>query len=500
MVQILLSAHSVIWGIPMLVLILGVGLRITVKTGFAQFRLFPEAMAEFGRKFFRQTSGDETSPFRALCTALGATVGTGNIIGVAGAICLGGPGAVFWMWICGLLAMGTKFAEATLAVRFRKRTGRDYYGGPMYMITEGIGHNWRFLAVMYSIFGLIASFGVGNAAQVNAVISGINSVLTSRGEAEHFRQDLAMGLILSVAVGSVLLGGAGRIGAAAELLVPFVSAFYIGLCSVVLILRWEMVGEAFFTIFRGAFSPGAMTGGAVGSVFQALRTGCSRGVFTNEAGMGTASMAHASAYVSHPVEQGLMGIVEVFLDTIVLCTLTALVILVSGVPIPFGTDGSGILTIRAFSGVCGDWASIALAAALCCFAFATVLGWGLYGARCAAFLFGQKALEPFAMLQTAAVVLGAVLKTETIWLLSELFNGLMAIPNLIALAVLTPELVRLTNEYKNKTGGSSAEGGNHADFHQCQPLRAFPHEKVPSLRGGGGSAGQKDLSSEYRSA
>lgn len=500
MVQILLSVHGAIWGVPMLILILGAGLWITVKTGFAQFRLFPEAMLELCRKFFRQTSGDETSPFRALCTALGATVGTGNIIGVAGAICLGGPGAVFWMWICGLLAMGTKFAEATLAVRFRKRTGRENFGGPMYMITQGMGTKWHFLALLYSAFGLIASFGVGNAAQVNAVVSGVNSILPHMGGRETLRQDIAMGLILSVAVGAVLLGGARRIGAAAEVLVPVASVFYIGLCAVVLFLRQEWIVEALSAIFRGAFSPEAVTGGTVGSAVQALRIGCSRGVFTNEAGMGTASMAHASASVSHPVDQGLMGIVEVFLDTIVLCTLTALVILVSGVPVPYGTDGGGTLTMHAFSDVCGTWSTVALAAALCYFAFATVLGWGLYGARCAAFLFGPKAQEPFALAQTAAVVLGAAAKTETIWLLSELLNGLMAVPNLIALAALTPELVRLTNEYKNKTGGSSAEGGNHADFHQCQPLRAFPHEKVPSLRGGGGSAGQKDLSSEYRSA
>jgi AGCS family alanine or glycine:cation symporter len=238
----------------------------------------------------------------------------------------------------------------------------------------------------------------------------------------------------------------------------------------------------------------------LGSVLISLRVGCSRGVFTNEAGMGTASMAHGAADVSHPVEQGLMGIVEVFLDTIILCTMTALVILVSGIRIPYGSDAGGTLTISAFSKVCGSWSSAALAGAMCCFAFATILGWGLYGSRCVRFLFGQKAVGAFAAAQTMTVVLGAVLKTETIWLLAELFNGFMSIPNLIALAALTPELCRLTNEYKNKTGGISAEGGYHADFHQCQPLRALSHEKVPSLRGGGGSAGKKDLSSEYWSA
>lgn len=500
MTRILLSVHGAVWGIPMLVLILWVGLRITVKTGFAQFRLLPEALTEFFRKFRKRDCASGVSPFRALCTALGATVGTGNIVGVAGAICLGGPGAVFWMWVCGLIAMGTKFAEATLAVRYCERVGGETVGGPMYMILHGMGEKWRSLGTVYCCFGLIASFGVGNMAQVNAVISGINSVLAPAGGPESLRRNLGIGLILSVLIGSVLMGGANRIGASAELLVPFASVFYIVLCSSVLLLRRNELGNAFRAIVQGAFSPEAVTGGAVGTAFVALRVGCSRGIFTNEAGMGTASMAHAAAAVRHPVEQGLMGIVEVFLDTIVLCTLTAMVILVSGVPVPYGTDGGGMLTVTAFSSVLGKGVAITLAAALCCFAFASVLGWGLYGMRCVQFLFGPAAWEAFAAVQTAVVILGSVLNTETIWLLSELFNGLMAVPNLMILAALTPELGRLTKEYTKKSGGRAAEGGHYANFHQCQPLRAFPYEKVPSLRGGGGSAGKEDLSSEYRSA
>ena len=498
--DVLLSVHGAVWGLTMLALILGVGLWITVKTGFAQLRLFPQALAAFWKKMCSRNSGTGISSFRALCTALGATVGTGNIVGVAGAICLGGPGTVFWMWVCGILAMGTKFAEAVLAVRFRIQEGTDYLGGPMYMIKGGLGRRWYGLAVVYSVFGLVASFGVGNAVQINAVVSSINSVLSLQGESETLRQNLAFGLLLSVAVGSVLLGGASRIGSAAELLVPAVSMCYIMLCLGVLLVRRAFLWEAFCSILQGAFSPEAVTGGAVASAFQALRIGCCRGVFTNEAGMGTASMAHAAADISHPVDQGLMGIMEVFLDTMVLCTLTALVILTSGVPVPYGTDRGGMLTAEAFSLVCGDWAAAALAVGLCLFAFATVLGWGFYGTRCARFLFGKEAWLPFAAAQTVVVVLGAVLKTETVWLLSELFNGLMAIPNLFVLAVLTPELGRLTKEYTKKSGGTAAEGGNYADFHQCQPLRAFPYEKVPSLRGGGGSAGKKDLPSEYRSA
>lgn len=498
MTDVLLSVHGAIWGTPMILLILGVGIWICIKTEGVQFWLFPAACRELIRIFRQRKCAQGVSPFRALCTALGATVGTGNIIGVAGAVCLGGPGAVFWMWVCGILAMGTKYAEAVLAVRYR--TGCDRHGGPMYMITEGMGHRWKGLAVLYSLFGIAASFGVGNAAQVNAVISGINSVMIQQGGTQLLRRDLALGLILSVVIGSVLLGGTAGIGVASERLIPFASLFYMGLCVVVLTLRHNFILPALASIVTGAFSPEAVTGGVIGSAMQALQTGCSRGVFTNEAGMGTASMAHASADTRHPVEQGMMGIVEVFLDTIVICTLTALVILVSGVPIPYGTDGGGMLTISAFSHTCGDWTTVALTITLCCFAFASVLGWSLYGTRCVQFLFGEGAWEPYAALQTAAVVLGAVANTERIWLFSELFNGLMAIPNLIGLAALTPELSRLTKEYKNKSGGSSAEGGHYANFHQCQPLRAFPHEKVPSLRGGGGSAGKKDLSSEHRSA
>lgn len=465
MTDVLLSAYGVIWGIPMILLMLGVGIRIMVETEYAPLCLLPSAMNSFFSKFRKRNCTEGVSSFRALCTALGATVGTGNIIGVAGAISLGGPGAVFWMWICGIIAMGTKFAEATLAVHHRKRVGQEFIGGPMYMITGGMGKKWHGLAVCYCVLGVAASFGVGNAAQINAVISGINHVLIQSGGRETLRQNLAMGLILAVIVGSVLMGGARRIGAAAEYLIPVVSIFYIGLCLAVLSLRTDRIGQAVCSIVYGAFSPKAVTGGAIGSLFQALRTGCCRGVFTNEAGMGTAAMAHGGADVCHPVEQGLMGIVEVFLDTIVICTLTALVILVSGISIPYGEDSGGTLTFSAFTSICGDWTTPALTAALCCFAFATVLGWGLYGVRCAQYLWGPDAGEPFAVCQTAAVVLGAVLNTDTVWLLSELFNGLMAIPNLIVLAVLTPEVSRLTKEYITKEGGFAAEGGNHADFH-----------------------------------
>lgn len=499
MTKFLETVHGWLWGAPALALILGVGIYLSIRTGFVQITLFPRAVREFFRKL-RGTDAPEggVSPFQALCTALAATVGTGNLVGVAGAICLGGPGAIFWMWLCGFLGMATKFAEVTLAVRYRVRAGGEYLGGPMYMISRGMGPQWKWLACAYSFFGVVAAFGVGNATQINAVISGINGVLTRFGGMQSRRKDLAMGLILAVLVGAMLLGGAKRIGTVAERLVPFVSLAYILLCAGVLICRFDAIPAAFGAIVGGAFSPRAVTGGMLGSAFQALRVGCSRGVFTNEAGMGTASIAHASAQVKHPVEQGLMGIMEVFLDTILICTLTALVILTSGVSIPYGSDVGGELTVAAFTSVYGDWVSLVIAAALACFAFATVLGWGLYGARCGQYLFGGRAWNVFALLQTLTVVLGAVLKTDTVWLLAETVNGLMAIPNLIALAALTKELVRLTKEFK--PGGSSADGGNYADIHQCQSMRTFPHAKVSPPGGGRRAGGQEDLPSEHRPA
>ena len=452
MAKILERINGIVWGVPALVLILGVGLYLTVRTGFAQFTLFPRAVRQFFRLFRRKKQADGTvSPFQALCTALGATVGTGNLAGVAGAIAIGGPGAIFWMWVCGWIGMITKFAEATLSVRYRqKNAAGEYVGGPMYMIREGMSKRWHWLAGVYCFFGVIAAFGVGNATQINAVIGGVNQVITAFGGAPTTRKNLGMGLLLALLLTILLSGGMGRIGRVAEKLVPFGAAGYLLLGLTVLILRWEAIPGAFGAIVSGAFSPRAVTGGVIGSVFSVLRIGVSRGVFTNEAGMGTASIAHAAAQVKHPAEQGLMGLLEVFLDTIVICTMTALVILVSGVQIPYGEDVGVTLTAQAFSRVCGDWTAVFLALALCCFAIATVLGWGLYGARCAQYLFGTQSWNWFVALQAVTVVLGSALQTGTVWLLSETVNGLMAIPNLLVLAALSPELIRLTNSYKRR--------------------------------------------------
>lgn len=451
MTDILERINGIVWGAPALVLILGVGLYLSVRTGFAQLTLLPAAMRNFFGKLKGGGKADcGVSPFQALCTALAATVGTGNLAGVAGAIAIGGPGSIFWMWVCAALGMITKFAEATLAVRYRdKDANGEYVGGPMYMIQKGLGKRWKWLASVYCFFGVVAAFGVGNATQVNAVVSGADSAIRYLGGSTGEYGNIIMGCILAVMVVAMLLGGARRIGTVAEKLIPFASAAYLVMGLGVLVGNMERIPTAFGAIIAGAFSPRAVTGGMIGSTFQALRVGVSRGVFTNEAGMGTASIAHASADVKHPAEQGLMGIMEVFLDTIVICTMTALVILCSGVEISYGVDEGVLLTERAFSAFYGEWVSVPIALSLCCFAFATILGWGMYGARCAQYLFGPKAWRVFAVVQGVTVVLGAVLRTGTVWLLSETVNGLMAIPNLVALAFLSPELFRLTKEYKN---------------------------------------------------
>lgn len=469
MKSIIASINDIVWGAPALIAILGVGLYLSVRLRFAQITLFPRALKLFFRQLLPGKGDGRDSSFQALCTALAATVGTGNLVGVAGALCLGGPGSVFWMWICGILGMVTKYAEATLAVRYRIRTESGFSGGPMYMILLGLPSQMHVLAYCYALFCVIASFGVGNVTQIHAAISGIREALTAFGWHPDRLTDLLLAAGFAAVIGVFLYGGAKRIYRAAEQLVPFAAAGYFLLCLGVLCLNRQKIPGAFCQILEGAFSPRAVTGGMIGSAFQALRVGCSRGVFTNEAGMGTASIAHAGANPAQSAAQGLMGLMEVFLDTIVICTLTALVILVSGVSIPYGMDPGGELTSRAFCAVYGPGAAVWLAVELTLFAVAAVIGWGLYGASCAQFLFGSKAWRYYAASQILAIVLGAFLEAPTVWQLAEIFNGLMAIPNLIALAVLTPEVRRLTKEYK-KTGESCAGGGNYANFHQCKPL------------------------------
>lgn len=459
MTKYLDSLYAILWGMPALLLILGVGLWLTVSSGFIQLRLFPRALKLFCRQFSGRSREGEVSPYRALCTALAATVGTGNLVGVSGAICLGGPGAIFWMLVCAFFGMVIKFAEAVLAVRYRVRHDGEFLGGPMYSISGGLGKRWLLLAWLYSIFGVLACFGIGNSAQVNAIVAGIQSAAGSFSP-----PPLLIGSVIAVLLWIAFLGGSFSIGAIAEGLVPVAAVAYILMCLIFLVCKAQAIPHALLAIWEGAFCPRAVTGGLIGSAFRALQVGCSRGIFTNEAGMGTASIAHAGANVLHPVQQGMMGIVEVFLDTVVICTMTALVILCSGVPIPYGKDAGATLTVNAFSSVYGGFGKVLVASFLACFAFATILGWSLYGLRCMQFLFGSKAAKVFYFLQIAVSFVGALLNAPTIWRIAEIMNGLMILPNLTALIFLSPELIRLIKSYLQNVEVQNA------DFHQCEPL------------------------------
>ena len=447
--------NGFIWGIPAMICIIGIGLYLSIGTGFIQIRRFVYAIKHTLGNVFdkKEAESGAMTPFQAVCTALAGTVGTGNIAGVAGAIAIGGPGAVFWMWISALLGMCTKFSEVVLAVHFRERNDKgDWVGGPMYFIKNGLPKKWHFLAVLFSVFGMVAVFGTGNATQVNTIVTAIDSVFTSYNlaEAEGLGTiNLALGIFIAVCVALVLLGGIRRIGSFTEKLVPFMAVFYIILAVGVVIMNIGKVPGVFASIFGGAFDPRAFTGGVVGSMFTSMRRGVSRGIFSNEAGLGTGSIAHASADTGHPVQQGLFGIFEVFTDTIVICTLTSLVILCSGIDIVFGQAAGADLTIAGFIASYGRWVSIFTAVALICFAFSTTIGWGLYGSRCVEFLFGTRVIRPFMVVYALVSIIGATLDLGLLWDISDTFNGLMVIPNLIAVFLLSGTVFRLTRDYFN---------------------------------------------------
>lgn len=458
MIEIITRVNQVvnnfIWGLPAMVCILGVGLLLSVRTNFLQIRKFPYAIkTTLGRIFKRKDASDGTmTPFQAVCTALAGTVGTGNIAGVAGAIAIGGPGAVFWMWCSALLGMCTKFAEVTLAVHYRERSNAgEWVGGPMYYIKNGLGKRWQFLAVLYSLFGVLTVFGTGNATQVNTITTAIDTALL---EFHIVAEDilptlnLVIGILCAMLVAMVLLGGIKRIGSVSEKLVPFMALFYVILAAGVVLLNLPRLPYVMEEIFAGAFNPAAFTGGAIGSLFLSMKNGVSRGIFSNEAGLGTGSIAHACADTRKPVKQGMFGIFEVFADTIVICTLTAMVILCSSVPVNYGTAAGAEMTISGFTATYGGWASLFTAVALCCFAFSTIIGWGLYGSRFAAFLFKtDKIVKPFFVVYSFVAILGATLDLGILWGVADTFNGLMSIPNLIALFLLSGTVVKLANEY-----------------------------------------------------
>lgn len=443
------AVNGFIWGVPAMICIIGVGLLLSVRTRFIQVRKFGAALKNTIGKIFDKTQAKDgsMSPFQAVCTALAGTVGTGNIAGVAGAIALGGPGAIFWMWCSAFLGMCTKFSEVTLAIHFREKNANgEYVGGPMYYIKNGLSKKWHFLAVLYALFGVLTVFGTGNATQVNTIVSSIHSALHNLhiidGTVDE-RANLIFGIFIAAFVAMVLLGGIQRIGQVSEKLVPFMAALYVILAIGVVILHISRVPAVFTMIFKSAFTPQAATGGIIGSMFLSMKKGVSRGIFSNEAGLGTGSIAHACADTNNAVHQGMFGIFEVFMDTIVICTLTGLVILLGAPNIVYGQAAGAELTISGFTATYGGWVSIFTAVAMCCFAFSTIIGWGLYGSRCIEFLGGEKLVRPFLVAYSFVSIIGATINLGLLWDIADTFNGLMASPNLIALLVLSGQVKKL---------------------------------------------------------
>lgn len=451
--------NNFIWGVPAMICIIGVGLYLSIRTRFLQIRKFPYSMkVTLGRMMKKKEASDGAlTPFQAVCTALAATVGTGNVAGVAGAIAIGGPGAVFWMWVSALLGMCTKFAEVTLAVHFCETNAQgDLVGGPMYYIKNGLDKKWHFLAYLFAAFGVLAVFGTGNATQVNTITTAIDSALSSFNvlPADAVKLvNLIIGVALAIIIALILIGGIKRIGNVTSKLVPFMAIMYIVLALGVIIFHIKSVPAVFASIIEGAFNPASVTGGVVGSFFMSMKKGVSRGIFSNEAGLGTGSIAHACADTKKPVKQGFFGIFEVFVDTIIICTMTALVILCSGVPVNHGEAAGAELTIGGFTAVYGNWVSIFTAVAMCCFAFSTIIGWGLYGTRCIEFLLGSRSNMPFMVLYSLTAIVGATMNLGLMWSIAETFNGLMVIPNLIAVFLLSGVVVKMTKEYFAKENG-----------------------------------------------
>ena len=446
--------NAFIWGLPAMVCIIGVGLYLSFKTGFIQIRKFPYALrCTIGRMFKKKEASDGAiTPFQAVCTALAATVGTGNIAGVAGAIAIGGPGAVFWMWISALLGMCTKFFEVTLAVHFRERNDRgELVGGPMYYIKNGLGKKWMILAYAYAFFGVCAVFGTGNATQVNTITAAIDAALLNFNllpAAQMPTCNLIIGIVICIVVGLILIGGIKRIGKVSEKLVPLMALLYVLLALGIIVINAGAIPAVFAAIFEGAFKPSAVIGGIVGSFFLSMKKGVSRGIFSNEAGLGTGSIAHACSDTDDAVQQGYFGIFEVFMDTIVICSLTALTIICSGVEISFGVKPGSELIRAAFATVFGEqFSALFVAVALMLFAFSTVLGWALYGSRCIQYLFGGKSIRPYQIIFAIVIVIGCVSPIDVVWDLADTFNGLMAVPNFVAIFALSGVVAKLTKEH-----------------------------------------------------
>ena len=439
------AVNGVVWGPLMLVLILGVGLYLQVGLKLMPIRKLGHGFKLLfqGRKVDKELESEgEVSPFNALMTALSATIGTGNIAGVATAVFLGGPGALFWMWCTALVGMATKYGEAVLAVRYREvdELG-NHVGGPMYYIRNGLGERWKWLAFVFALFGMLAGFGIGNTVQSNSVADALHSSFDV--------PKYVTGVVLMLLTAGVLLGGIKRIGAVAGKLVPLMAIGYVGMSLVVLAMNAGAIPDALAMVFKYAFTPSAAEGGFAGAaVWAAIRFGVARGIFSNEAGLGSAPIAHAAARTKDPIRQGMVAMLGTFIDTIIICTMTGLVILTSGAWTS-GENGAA-LTSAAFAASLPGIGPQLVAIALAVFAFTTILGWSFYGEKCAEYLFGVKAITPFRVLWIAGVLVGTLVHLDFAWLLADTLNAMMALPNLVALVLLSPVVFKLTRDHLSR--------------------------------------------------
>lgn len=436
--QIIESFNDFLWGLPLILGIMGTGIYISIRLGGIQFRKLAFALRNTLGKVFDQAeeADGDISPFSALATALAATVGTGNIVGVSLAIIMGGPGAIFWMWVAAIFGMATKFAEVTLALAYREKRGGSFVGGPMYYIEKGLKN--KNLAKLFALFASVAVFGIGNSTQSNAIAGvlrdsfGVNTIIT--------------GLVLSGLAAIVVVGGLATISKVTEKLVPFMSFFYIVGSVWIIVLNRANLIPAIESIFVGAFAPMSVAGGVAGiSIKQVMSAGVARGVFTNEAGLGSSPMAHASASTDHPIRQGLWGMTEVFVDTMVICSLTALVILTTGVDRSVGVDAR-TLVANAFSST-SSIGGLILSLGISLFAFSTILGWAYYGELAISYLLGDGVKKYYRIIYVIFVFVGSNMDLGLAWTISNILNGLMALPNLYALIRLAPGLIRLEKDF-----------------------------------------------------
>lgn len=433
------NINALVWGPLMLALILGTGIYLSIGLGGLPIRKIGYGFRQLLKG--RKGSGEgDISPFNALMTSLSATVGTGNIVGVATAVGIGGPGALFWMWCTALVGMATKYGEAVLAVEYRETDKRGKkVGGPMYYIRNGLGKNWAWLAVLFALFGTLAGFGIGNTVQANSVADALQS---SFAIPEHFS-----GVAMMLLVGAVLLGGIQRIANVAGALVPLMACLYLLATAIILLINITAIPDAVLLVVKSAFSPVAAGGGFAGAtIMMALRMGVARGIFSNEAGLGSAPIAHAAAETDNPVKQGTIAMLGTFIDTLVICTMTGLVLIITNAW-SSGEEGAALTTLAFTSEL--PFGDKIVAVCLALFAFTTILGWSYYGERCAEYLFGVRVIIPFRILWVLAVYVGATRELSEVWGVADTLNGLMAIPNLIGLLLLSPVIFKLSKAYFN---------------------------------------------------